>query len=105
MLFAAAGYAWYAISRMNGQIEHTIKEHHHVEVAANLARKAQVDFKVQVQEWKNVLIRGNDPALYERHWKAFNDRSQKVKAHLVALNAEAKTIGLPGDIATRRRRA
>jgi methyl-accepting chemotaxis protein len=99
MLFAAAGYAWYAISRLNGQIEHTIKEHHHVEAAANFARKAQVDFKVQVQEWKNVLIRGNDPALYERHWKAFTDRSQKVKSHLVALNAEAKTIGLPGDIA------
>src|SRR5687767_6104689 len=99
MLFAAAGYAWYAISRLNGQLEHTIKEHHHVEAAANFARKAQVDFKVQVQEWKNVLIRGNDPALYERHWKAFTDRSQKVKSHLVALNGEARTIGLPGDIA------
>src|SRR5688572_2406301 len=99
MLFAAAGYAWYAISRLNGQLEHTIKEYHHVEAAANFARKAQVDFKVQVQEWKNVLIRGNDPALYERHWKAFTDRSQQVKANLVALNAEAKTIGLPGEIA------
>jgi len=99
MLFAAAGYAWYAISRLNGQLEHTIKEYHHVEAAANFARRAQVDFKIQVQEWKNVLIRGNDPALYERHWKAFTDRSQKVKTNLVALNGEAKTIGLPGDIA------
>jgi methyl-accepting chemotaxis protein len=99
MLFAAAGYAWYAISRLNGHIEHTIKEHHEVELAANLTRKAQVDFKIQVQEWKNTLLRGSDPALYERHWKAFVDRSQKVKAELQALNAEARKVGLPSDIA------
>ena len=98
MLFLAAGYAWYAITRLNGQVEHTIKEHDHVEAAGNLARKAQVDFKTQVQEWKNVLIRGNEPALYERHWKAFNDTSAKVRQHLVALNGEAKSVGLPTDI-------
>ena len=99
MLFAAAGYAWYAIARMNGQIEHTLKEHQLVETASNAAAKAQLDFKVQVQEWKNTLIRGNEPALYEKHWKAFNERSAKVKAGLQAVNTEAKKIGLAGDIA------
>jgi len=98
-LFVAAGYAWYAIARLNDQIDHTIKEHEVVEATANLARKAQVEFKIQVQEWKNTLIRGNDPALYEKHWKAFADRSQKAKTALVALNGEAKKVGLPGDIA------
>ena len=99
MLFAAAGYAWYAISRLNGHIEHTIKEHHEIEQVAGLADKATLDFKVQVQEWKNTLIRGGEAALYERHWKAFNDRSAAVKKGLAALNTEAKKVGLPGDIA------
>jgi hypothetical protein len=99
MLFVAAGYAWYAISRLNGHLDHTIKEHHAVELGANLARKAQVDFKVQVQEWKNTLLRGSESALYERHWKAFTDRSAKVKVELQGLNAAANKIGLPGDIA------
>src|SRR4030095_1920697 len=75
LLLASAGYAWYAISRLNGQLDHTIKEHKDVEAATMLAHRAQLDFKFQVQEWKDTIIRGNDPALYEKHWKAFNDRS------------------------------
>jgi methyl-accepting chemotaxis protein-1 (serine sensor receptor) len=33
LLLASAGYAWYAISRLNGQLDHTIKEHNDVEAA------------------------------------------------------------------------
>ena len=29
-------------------------------------------FKTQVQEWKNTLLRGKDPAQLDRYWKAFN---------------------------------
>jgi methyl-accepting chemotaxis protein-1 (serine sensor receptor) len=103
MLFAAAGYAWYAINRLNGQIEHTIREHDAVEQVSNTARRAQLDFKLQVQEWKNTIIRGNDPALYEKHWNAFSEASARVRTGLQSVNNGAKTIGLPSDLADKAR--
>ena len=36
------------------------------------------DFKTQVQEWKNVLLRGKDPEQLERYWAAFQKHEEKV---------------------------
>ncbi len=62
------------------------------------ARAAHVDFQRQVQEWKNVLIRGNDPELYEKHRKAFEDRAQKVQAGLAETEKNLAAIGMPGTL-------
>ena len=42
------------------------------------ARQAEAAFKVQMQEWKNILSRGHDPALRARHGGAFRAEQGRV---------------------------
>jgi methyl-accepting chemotaxis protein-1 (serine sensor receptor) len=53
--------------------------------AVDLARHAQVDFKIQVQEWKNTLLRGHDPKAFEKYSAAFTKTEAEVQARLAAL--------------------
>ncbi|MDU0353658.1 methyl-accepting chemotaxis protein [Paraglaciecola aquimarina] len=39
-----------------------------------------VEFKTQVQEWKNTLIRGSDPKQLEKYWGRFNLSVEKIKS-------------------------
>lgn len=38
-----------------------------------------VTFKTQVQEWKNTLIRGNDPEQLNKYWQRFNKNAAKIQ--------------------------
>jgi methyl-accepting chemotaxis protein-1 (serine sensor receptor) len=53
------------------------------DVPVEVARKAQAEllqreFRLQVQEWKNVLIRGADDALRTRHLAAFDAEGRRI---------------------------
>jgi methyl-accepting chemotaxis protein-1 (serine sensor receptor) len=43
------------------------------------------EFKTQVQEWKNVLLRGSNPEMFDKHWQAF----AKMESHV---NEETTTL-------------
>ena len=50
------------------------------EVAMERAiNQMQSEFKTQVQEWKNVLIRGERPDQLERFWNSFQQQEQRVQ--------------------------
>lgn len=49
---------------------------------ADLAMRAQVDFKVEVQEWKNLLLRGGDPEDFERYRASGLAARQRVRESL-----------------------
>jgi methyl-accepting chemotaxis protein-1 (serine sensor receptor) len=54
--------------------------------AIDTARGAQVEFKIQVQEWKNILVRGNDPAQLDKYSKAFVKGGESTRAELQTLD-------------------
>ena len=76
LLFAAA---LFGISRLNQALDTyqttVAQSFEHERMAAGMLN----NFKVQVQEWKNVLLRGKDPAQLTRYWAAFEKQEKAIK--------------------------
>ncbi|MDH4418339.1 methyl-accepting chemotaxis protein [Acidovorax sp. HMWF029] len=76
LLFAAA---LFGISRLNMALDtyqtSVTQSFEHERLASTMLN----DFKVQVQEWKNVLLRGKDPAQLTRFWTAFEKQEKIVQ--------------------------
>jgi methyl-accepting chemotaxis protein len=81
---------WYGLSSMSNvinQYAHTVE--HNVQHATDIAA-INVDFKIQVQEWKNTLIRGKDSKQREKYWGRFNDRAGKIQAAYKSVLSQLK---------------
>src|SRR5690606_13703413 len=50
--------------------------------ASRLVDEANLKFKVQGQEWKNVLLRGGSPGDREKYWGSFEDQESQVQVIL-----------------------
>ncbi|WPP01608.1 methyl-accepting chemotaxis protein [Pseudomonas sp. HR96] len=55
---------------------------------SQLIDQANLQFKAQVQEWKDVLLRGKDPAARDKYWGQFEDRFRDVQGILGQLAAQ-----------------
>ena len=54
-------------------------------LTSQLIDEANLQFKVQVQEWKNVLLRGKQPQDMQKYWGQFQDRQRDVQGILTRL--------------------
>jgi methyl-accepting chemotaxis protein len=87
-------YSLIAIVETNRRLHQSVIEGQGMIKTVDNARLAQVHFKRQVQEWKDMLLRGNDRLLYEGHLRAFNEEERLVKEELQSLSRMAVTLGL-----------
>lgn len=64
-----------------------------IRVLATDAAQTQIEFKIGVQEWKNVLLRGADPEDFAQYRRAFESRQVGVADRLGRLEAGAAALG------------
>ncbi|MCG6869327.1 MAG: response regulator [Gammaproteobacteria bacterium] len=75
-------YAFQAYKQATGSAEQVIGWANRI-VTTSLS--AQVHFKKQVQEWKNVLLRGHEPDLYDKYLNQFNDEERVTRQEIETL--------------------
>lgn len=74
---AAGLFGLYTLNRSIDTYEQVVQVDNANERAAN---QMLVDFKGQVQDWKNSLLRGKDPRQLEKNWEDFQKHEREVAA-------------------------
>jgi len=85
---------WRALNGTNAANVLALQQSASLTDAVDSARRAQVEFKIQVQEWKNILLRGTDPAQLEKYTAAFKKSGEKTNAELRGAGAQLAKLGL-----------
>lgn len=90
---------WYSLRQTDIHADAALQKAQMLEQAVDAARSSQVEFKKQVQEWKDLLLRGNDEASFDKYSKAFDHQEQvtqaelnKLKGLLVKLNLDSAQV-------------
>ena len=91
-LMAGAGY------RSLATFERTLavigQESDDIQHAQDAIGDASLALKTQVQEWKNLLLRGHDPAARAKYAKEFRARAEEVERNLERLDRLAAKVSL-----------
>jgi len=83
---STACFLMYRTQQMSANYDRMLDREVHTQ---DLARQMQVKFKIQVQEWKDVLLRGHDPEALSKYVKAFREDEKAVRKMAEGLQAEA----------------
>ena len=73
--------ALYLLDSVQNSADATNKHQQELLVAALELEEAHTQFKIQVQEWKNLLLRGKDPEAFQKYFASFNRQTGEVQRH------------------------
>jgi methyl-accepting chemotaxis protein-1 (serine sensor receptor) len=93
-LLVVCASSWRTLDKANERAAADLEKVEALALAADAARSVQVEFKIQVQEWKNILVRGGDPADFEKYSAAFRKSGDATLAALDGLNGQLGRLGV-----------
>jgi len=86
--------AYLQLQKYNQRVDQSLKQ---IQAQSDLLSdidRASLQLRIQVQAWKNIMIQGNDKALYDKHFKTFSDAEKTVQESLLSGIARKKKMGL-----------
>ena len=81
-MLAIGAVSWNGLHTLGQQSTEALAHQVRIGETIDAARAAQVDFKIQVQEWKNIMLRGSDPEQFIKYRDAFQKQSASTRAKL-----------------------
>src|SRR5689334_22012319 len=70
------GILFYRVGATTAQYERLLDEEVYEQ---GMARDIEVPFRTQIQEWKNILLRGSKVEAFKKHVEGFKEQNAKVK--------------------------
>ena len=97
-LAVLAGTGLRQLSQMADHVEQGLQQVTHQSQINNAIQTANLHFKIQVQDWKDILLRGNDPEAYAKYWKAFTSEENTVNNWLDKAATASSAAGMDGNL-------
>lgn len=86
---------WFISAQLLKSLDAAYQEGQQLSQLIDQTRDAQVNFQRQVQEWKNILLRGHDSALKNKHMEGFQKREKQMHEGLQAVRQSLLDLNMP----------
>jgi hypothetical protein len=95
----ASGFGGYQLSRWLSKVNDlSLQRAEQLLAVERNLDDAAIQLRMQVQEWKDMLLRANDAELYSKHRKAFMDSSIGVQYALLRTKTAMENIGMDAGV-------